>query len=265
MSLRDISIGILINIVSGLIVTLVVMPKLETYRERLRRSRRGWARRRYVKALVDAVRGEAHVFDTVAIAYILMFSLMALVSLNTFWTSVQTREVNHLVTILTALEDSDSRGRVPPQNGDASTVEAQTEVPDTALKAQMSIQEDDDLTRAVGALNVFDATMGYFYRLSLVLMSIAIWLWTPFLVIRKQLSIDLQRAILRIQSLATKEQLARLAELESRVTNENTLRAFIYHIHHIAEQHNVAQLVARFNLWGDELLQGTPSEASQKS
>src|SRR5262245_22750614 len=71
--LIDIFVGLLVCIVYTLFLVQLV-EKLRTY---LATKRSGWARNRYIKIFIAAVRGEAAAFDTVVLAsLILMLSLL---------------------------------------------------------------------------------------------------------------------------------------------------------------------------------------------
>ena len=76
-----------------------------------------------------------------------------------------------------------------------------------------------------------------------------IFLWRPYLLMRKRFSHEMEIYLRRIQGLATKKELSHLAVLESKVKDENSLRDFIFFTKDIATRHEVVELVSTFDLW----------------
>jgi hypothetical protein len=68
-------------------------------------------------------------------------------------------------------------------------------------------------------------------------------------VVRRTFAREIEQFTLRIQGLASKQELAELAVAEMRVSDEETLKAFIEAAKRIAERHCVPKLVTRFDLW----------------
>ena len=76
--------------------------------------------------------------------------------------------------------------------------------------------------------------------------------WGPLFVRKRIFAFEIERFALRMQGLATAEELAELALLEIRVADEGSLREFIDVTRRIAVKHSVPQLAARFDLWSGE-------------
>jgi len=77
----------------------------------------------------------------------------------------------------------------------------------------------------------------------------------PTSIIRRRFAHELDRFTMRIQGLASKAELAELAILESRLTYERSLRAFIAAARAIANRHQVSALAETFDLWRGESTQ----------
>src|SRR5215510_11888436 len=100
--LIDIFVGLLVCIVYTLFLVQLV-EKLGTY---LATKRSGWARNRYIKIFIGAVRGEAAAFDTVVLAsLILMLSLLMVLWIWSSATEVERdrRSLQNKFDVLTAL------------------------------------------------------------------------------------------------------------------------------------------------------------------
>jgi len=226
-------IGILASAIIAVIYGAVFAQREEKIRGFLSAKREGWARRRYVKAFVGAVRGHAAAADTLMIGVLVL--TIPFVLAGVFWSGAG--DLKSRVGIL------DTR----------LTLAAQT-----LHEGQTATREslEADLRRERGNLDTLKASAD---RLVLIMRAFSIVLvgeclyglffWLPFATMRRQFEREIDRFTLRIQGLASKGELAQLAMAESAVADEESLRSFVQIAAAIATRQGVPRLVDRFDLW----------------
>jgi len=211
------------------------VEKLRTY---LATKRSGWARNRYIKIFIGAVRGEAAAFDTAVLAsLILMLSLLMALWIWSSATEVERdrRSLQNKFDVLTALRRNE-KIEITKDKVEALDAEVQREVPELIKR----LEQDVFLRR------IFSIADGLIFIWML-------FIWFPYVIIRKQFEHELTRFTLRIQGLASKAELAELAVAEAQVTTEQSLRIFVEKAKAIAVRHEVPQLVSTFDLWSHKI------------
>ncbi len=224
--------GFLTGIVGSLLVALLYgmlfAQREDKIREYLSKQRKGLARRWYVSAFVGAARGHAVAGDTGRLGWLVLLVPFLL----SFWLSSTARSVESRLSALDIdLNRSESVAEKQP------TLES--------LRQQLEdVKRDSALI--IPAMRVGSwLSLGVFY--------IGLLLWRPFIIMRRRFAHELDRFTMRIQGLASKAELAELAILESRVDDEESLRAFIASARAIASRHQVSALAQTFDLWMDDL------------
>lgn len=234
---------ILVSIFSSLIVAIFygffISKKEDAIRGYLKNSAKGIVRGVYITAFVSAVRGKDKVGDTSNLAYLLLFFClsMALYYQQNIKDTVQiydrqVAEVAGLKDKLLKLNDKKAK----------KEIESIEKLRESSEKRLNSSSGDAEMLRMFG--NVI-------YIGSFVVFYIGLLLWRPYLVMRKRFGHEMGVFLMRIQGLASKQELANLAVAESKVTNSKSLQEFISLTKEVAARHNVVELVSTFDLWDD--------------
>lgn len=217
-----------------------IAQREQELRTLLKAQRRRRVQRKYVRALVAAVRGEGEVekarllsgFRVLFSATVAILVLGYALHLGSDHAEIQARvaDLEELV------------------NQDAST-EAETDSPDDPVsKARSFLEEARDLERSLARVKIAAWGIGlvayawYFWR-SMV--------WQPFALLRSRFSWEVTRATRTLQSLAGKKELAQLASLETEVRDEKTLRRFVEEVRVLSKRHAVPELASAFDLWSE--------------
>ena len=205
----------------------------------------GWARSRYIRIFIGAVRGEAAVFDTFLLGIFIL--LIPFLMLLWTWSGAMEIEINRR-----ALQHQYDSYQRQHDFLTALRSGAKLEINREALDAEIQ-RSDAEIQRKFPALlkrHERDIFIRHVFSIGCGLIGVyMLFVWFPYVLIRKQFDHELTRFMLRIQGLASKAELAELAVAEGRVTNEQTLRIFVDKVKAIAVRHEVPQLVSTFDLW----------------
>ena len=228
-------IGLVASAIVAIVYGLVFAQREGRIRAALAAKRKGWARRRYIRAFIGAVRGKASATDTRLLAQIILYIGLSVSLLLLAGSEVLDQDFKKIEAKLATFEQTVDKleGRTvnePP-------------ISEGLRKLQSEVASHRrwhyPFVQAVRVLGVIGIALFY----------AALWFWLPFVVMRRLFAFELERFTLRIQGLASKAEPADLALAESRVKDEDTLRAFIAAVRVVAERHSVPQLVETFNLW----------------
>jgi hypothetical protein len=219
----------------AIIYGLVIAQREEQIRRYLSSQRKGWVRKRYVRAFVGAVRGRAAVTDTSLLAFLTLlvpfvFSMVCWMVSGNFEQRTQSIESRwrRLQT---------DPGITKEPNVQSAQEELAALIEEwTRIKAQTTLLVL--VLRIVSGLSLLTFYVGWFF-------------WHPFVVMRRRFAYEIERFTLRIQGLASSTELAELAVAESKVVDEKTLQSFVEMTRRVAIRHEIPQLVTTFDLWGD--------------
>jgi hypothetical protein len=209
-------ISLLIGVAGSAIVAVFygwfIAQREDKIRGYLAARREGRARRRAVRAFVEAVRGYAPGEDTAILAVLIL-----LIPLTLGFASIirGTYLLEQLV-----------------QN-------------DAPVPAMLRVIRDLRPTNSIALILVI-------YLFGIACLGVYLYgglVWLQFVWIRRMFAHRIERFMLRIQGLASEAELADLASLEDRVFDESSLREFVTAAKAIAAKHDLGQLVDRFDLW----------------
>lgn len=228
-------IGLLASAIVAVIYGAVFAQREEKIRGFLSAKREGWARGRYVKAFVGAVRGHAAAVNTYMIGLLVLTIPFVLAGVCWLGAGYLKSRVEILDVRLTLA----AQGLREGQTATRESLEA-------------------DLRRERGSLDTLKASAD---RLVLIMRAFSVVMfgeclygvvfWLPFATMRRQFEREIDRFTLRIQGLASKAELAELAMAESMVADEESLRNFVQIAAAIAKRQGAPRLVDRFDLWAD--------------
>lgn len=232
------------SLVVALLYGWFIAQREERIRESLRARRRGYLRRRFVRALVGAIRGRAALLDTVIIATVPL--LFLLISAGTLLQSAAGAQVK-----LDGLWESHSEMTQRIQEKKDKGPKAEPKDPHKGLEVECQ-ELADELATLEGSGRALILTTWVISSILLVSAVLGYILWLPFVLMRRWFSCELDRFTLRMQGLSSKAELAELALLESLVVDEESLRGFVEKARQVAERHQVGALVRTFDLWEGE-------------
>lgn len=214
---------ILLSILASFIYDLIFSHKIDAIRGYFKNRASGVVRRIYINAFVSAVRGKDKVTDTSILAYLMLF-ICVLPLLHIY------QQANDVVRSYkqTVAEVKRIQERVPPPNLE--------EVSSDIKDLEDDISQTNTISKAL-----------FWVSFGVVLWGLLFW--RPYILIRKKFSHEIDLYLRRIQGLASKQELSKLALLESRVKNEVSLKEFIFLTKEIAARHEAVELVSNFELW----------------
>jgi len=227
-------ISIATSIIATILYNLFLAHKQDAIRAYLKTRTKGILRRIYVGAFVSGIRGRDGQVEVSILACLILFCFFA-----------------GGLSVHFAIKDLITRHEVVMVEFKAKKA-GKTEQTQEEYKALMndigrqlnSMEEEMSLIRTVDKV-IYFGTFAICYFGSLV--------WLPYLLMRKRFSHEMDRFILQIQGLASKQELAKLAVLESKIKNEGTLKAFIDLTKEIAIQNDIEELVFDFDLCTHEV------------
>lgn len=229
-------IGLVASAIVAIVYGLVFAQREGRIRATLAAKRKGWARRRYIRAFIGALRGEASTTDTRLLAQIILYILLSFSLLILAGSEAVDIGMKKIDATLASIEQ------------DVAKLEGRTiNEPHPTVERLRKLQSEVASLRSWGYPLV--RALWVLGLLGIALFYAALWFWLPFVVMRRHFAFELERFTLRIQGLASKAELAELALAESLVKDEETLRAFVAAAAVVAECHSVPQLVETFNLW----------------
>ena len=218
----------------------LISNKEDAIRNYLKNSAKGISRRIYITAFVSAVRGKDKVDDTSNLVYLVIFILFfaALYYQQNIKDTV--KSYDRSVADFAEVKDRHLKQDDAGSEKEIESIEEKLESLDKQLRSQ-----NKDIEKLRVASNVL-------YIGAFVLFYIGLLLWRPYLVMRKRFAHEMGVFLMRIQGLASKQELANLAIAESKVSNSRTLQVFISLTKEIATRHHVVELVRTFDLWDDQ-------------
>lgn len=223
------------SVLASILYSLLVRHREEQIRSYLKTRRDGWARALYLKALIQAIRGEAQVSDSRHGALVLVFFLFGVsLGLHSWASDFENRSLN----LRTQLNQVSNDFRSPP------SIEE--------MKGRAAQQLKDLEERAAGlepqvfwAVLIFKST-----SYGILIASVGAWaFWMPYVLLRKRFSYEVTRFSLRIQGLANPEELVLLTAAELLVRDGKTLEEFVGVMKRVATRHGVPALTRTFELW----------------
>ncbi len=232
--LQNLLIGLAASAIVAVLYGFFVAQREKEIRGYLATKREGWRRRRYVKALVGAVRGGGAASDTGMLGFLTLLAPLAIAV--GFWYAadyLQSRldYVDEKTARLTQELQQDAAA-VTRESLETDLQQMRNEINQLRQRARLQLL----LPRGISIMGL----AGFYY---------GVLFWLPFAVLRRRFGHEIDRFTLRIQGLASKAELAELAIAESEVSDENSLRAFLDLAAAIAARHEVPQLADRFDLW----------------
>lgn len=235
--MREILVALVVGVLGSALFSLLLASAVDSLRHNLNRRTAGYLRRRYVRALLEAVRGRAAVSSTYMLTWLVSFTLMVVAGSMFFGAR--------------SLEEQMATNRAELESTRASLfANSVTKIPATRAQLEERVRA---LTRESNSLT---STVHYFSLLanasSAGIIAFVIWLqivWIPFAIVRATFTHEVHRFALRIQGLASKAELASLTELELRVCDEATLRKYVALMRQIAARHGAETLTSSFELW----------------
>ena len=225
---------ILISIVTSLLAATIygflISNKEESIRNYLKNSAHGLARRVYVHAFISAARGKDKVADTSNLVFLLLFVCFstALYVHSDITKTVNTHENN--------VERFNEIKKIKPK---LTEKELKVQIADLGKSLKTS-------AKVIAVLKVLNEIF-YFGAFGMFYFGLVVW--RPYLIMRKRFSHEMDVYIHRIQGLASKQELSKIAVLESKIVDEHSLRMFIFATKEIAARHGVIELVSTFDLW----------------
>lgn len=228
-------IGLLASTVVAVLYGLFIAQREERIRAYLKQAPRGVLRRLYVRALIQAVRGEAGVADSRHLAVLLVLVMVVAAAGNKSRMDALERDVTQVQEeIRTMSEDA-----VNP--------------PDLAELEQRAEQLLQDMIKRAESMQADMPAMiliGRGITASLFVLAAAGWYaWMPYVLLRRRFDHEIARFSLRIQGLATQEELADLIASELAVSDQATLQAYVAAMKQVAKRHGMPQLTRTFELW----------------
>jgi hypothetical protein len=195
-------------------------------------------RRFFIRAFVEAVQGKGKSDDSFAIAALwrffpVCFIFTGLLMLNGFDDEQLVKNRRSIEAILEVIRN--------PASNAASPSLIERELEGERLLANL------EQTRAMLVRNWW---IGAFA----IVVGIACWIWLsayrlPLVETRSRIAHQLERFTLRIQALATDEELVELIRKESAVWNEQTAKEYVNAMVKIARRYDVESLVYSFMPW----------------
>ena len=205
----------------------------------LQSRKKGRQRTMYVKTFVYAVRGDAKVYNTKLLGYLLLFFPLFFAAFHYplhEQVSIQVHTVEEQMNSISLLKEIEA--------GSTTQAQPKPEISLDELEANaLSLQKSTNLLLLISRL-------WYLFPLIWILYMLLIWL--PSIVFRARFEVELERFMSRIQGLASKAELADLIKLELQVIDEKSAEHFVRQLSNIAERHDVGELVSTFRLWTDD-------------
>jgi len=234
---ETIIISVLTSLVAAFLYGLLIANKEERIRLYLKKSAHGFFRKRYVSALVSAIKGEDKTTESSQLAFLTLLSLLFLAyfSHNYISTVVDMHYENYKYVNEKLL------GNYPFTQQTLEEQKKELEQNKQALISSVeAVNETISYLEQILPIIYWAASLYYFYFFIL---------FRPYLLMRKRFSHEFDRYCIRIQGLASKKELAELAVLESKVKDEDSLKSLIYFTVQVAKRHDVSELSDTFDLW----------------
>ena len=227
--------SVLGSAVVAMVYGLFVAQREEQIRTYLAHATGGILRWLYVRALIQAVRGEASIADSRHLAM-----LITLVFLT--FAVLQQDKVQSLQQDFDGVQDrlnqiAQDRAHPPDES------ELERRIDDDYRSA---VRRSDGLRDSVARAVLVGRTIsGLFFGAS----AIAWFAWLPYVQLRQRFAHEIARFSLRIQGMASQDELARLTAAELAVRNPEALRAYVAIMKDIATRNGLPELTKTFELW----------------
>lgn len=261
--MQDLLILLATSLLLPLIYGITIGGREEFFRALLRRSASGWRRSSMVRVLIRTVRHESVGLELKVLAF-LGFLALATLSVAAFTKGIEMgqwavqaasnseeflRQEESILAILAGVSDSVALAQDPAER---------------ALGLlQVTRENSAEATRLHEAARSYRVIL---FTVAAVLWAAAWWFalwWTPMRVAELRLSRMLERMTLRIQALASKNELAELAVSEDAVSDEESLKIFFGALHRICVRHQIGfmtgDVIEFLSLGASEAGSGTPS------
>jgi hypothetical protein len=228
----------LVAILLALVGNLVYGLFLKEHEDQIRRFSNSTTieavRRPYVRALPQAVRGEAAIADSRHLVILLMVACLAGSLIPAAAATILTDDLDKARTMV-----AQSNSVVNPAPSGKTLEDYRAEF--KSMRAELVTDErnlERDIRGCWRAAEVlyFAAWLGFI-------------LWRPYVQLRARFAHEVARFGLRIQGLATPDELVKLTESELAVRDEQTLRKYVDVMKAIASARGIRQLTKTFELW----------------
>ena len=236
--INNLVISVLASAVVAVIYAFVFAQREEQIREYFRAKARGWLRELYIHATVQAVRGDAAVADSRVLVTLTLLVFMAASAKVLYDAGRLNSEWRHSDEDIIAINNDLSQDSTVPEPGTLRR--------DLRKRLNTLIAEREGLRPIVRQVVCFEKILGY----GLAALFYAGWLfWRPYVLMRTRFAHEIARFSLRIQGLASKDELARLTAAELAVSNAETIRRYVQIMKEVATRHGVPELTKTFELW----------------
>ena len=225
------------SLVAAILYGLFIANKEEAIRHYLKTRAVGFLRRRYVKALVSAIRGEDRVTESSQLSFVWVFVVFFLAySLHSFIDELVTTYNEHVEYI-----DKEILGNDPFEN--MTSEEQDAEIFESSKRLIAGVKKIDE------QIDYLEKSLPVIYWLAWAYYMYFFSIRRPYLLLRKRFAHEFSRYNANIQGLASKKELAELSVLESKVRDEESLKKLIEKTIEVAEKHDVTELTDSFELW----------------
>ncbi len=235
--MQSLLISIIASTIVAIIYALVLGQREDKLRAYLKTLTGGWLRRSYVRALIQAVQGEAVVAQSAHFATIILLLFLgagfvvyaSASSLQREWSSVE-KDLGRLLTKM---------GKQPtPEERDRRLAEELHEMLEKRKLVNASMRWQLPLMKIISVILIGVYLVGSFF-------------WRPYVFLRTRFAQEIARFSLRIQGLASQEELAKLSAAEVAVKSQARLKAYVEIMKQVATRHGMPELTKTFELWGD--------------
>ncbi|MEZ9019856.1 hypothetical protein AB6E79_23320 [Vibrio lentus] len=225
------------SLIAAFLYGFFIANKEEAIRHYLKTSAVGFLRKRYIKALVSAIRGEDKITESSQLSFVWVLAVFFLAySSHIFMDDLVTTHNEHVEFV-----DREILGKNPLS--EMTLEEQNTKILETSK-------------RLINGVNEVGRNIPYIEKLMILIYWVA-WSYyfyffsirRPYLLLRKRFSHEFSRYNSNIQGLASKKELAELAILESKVRDEESLKKLIEKTLEVARRHDVIELTDSFDLW----------------
>ncbi len=230
MSFNVFLLSILASLIGAAIYAFFLSNREDAIRSCIVRSGKGWIKRRYVRIFIHAVRGEATAADARDLTHILLIYPIMMISVGwSLYYSHQsaTEDVDQIIVRVENLKADEDATPDTPESIEKELHQART---------QLDFRYPQIVTFLI---------FGHLWFFWMVFIR------QPFVVFRRRFAHELNRFLLRIQGLASKNELAELAQLEAKVQDQQSATEYVNKMASIARRYNVEHLVDTFLLWGE--------------
>lgn len=241
-------IGLSSSIVVAIVYGLLFAQREDAIRAKLKRATGGLLRRLYVRALIQAVRGGAGVADSRHLAVILIFGIF----IAGLWTQATVQNVrNSMDHLVQQTHDLQRLTAAKPVLSSVTDLQHQLQQKERALSGEIS-------NAASGAEKIkasAQPTLAIAQSIAYLLLAAAGagWIaWMPYVLMRRQFAHEIDRFSLRIQGLATPQELASLTKAELDVRDSGTLAEYVKVMGRIAARYDMPELTRSFELWDEK-------------